>query len=342
MKFSWKRSTFTLFTGLLITGCASNSRQATPKPLLMGARGGIVPQPFEEPKIPNITEEQTPIMGADFIDPVAPIDPDMPVVVEPVEVIEPVAQVDETPVQNNADLEKYTVVKGDSLSRIAYKYKGFSYFELAKANGMAVTKPLKIGQVLVIPAQGVKKQNVKPASKKTTTKGVSKKSTSKKTTKTASIKSIPDNGKYVVKSGDSLWLIAHRYGISTKEIKRLNNLKSEMLHIGNVLILKGDPKAVVKPLTAEKKSVNNEVKPLTPLAPEAVVEKVKPVADVVLVEELNSTTFVEDVIIDENNKDIKSIAEMFNASLKDIQAQNKGVDLNNLKIGQVIKVPLDN
>jgi len=338
MKFSWKKSTFTLFTGLLITGCAT-SRQDSPKPLLMGARGGVVPQPYEEPKAPKVIEKQTPIIGGAFIDPVAPIEPVVPVVVEPIAPIEPVAPVKKSPAQNKANLEKYTVVKGDSLSRIAYKYKGFSYFELAKVNGIDVKKPLKVGQVLVIPAKGVKKKLGQSTPKKTTKKTTHKK---KSTSRTSSKKPIPSNGKYVVKSGDSLWLIAHRYGVSTKTIKSLNNLKSETLHIGNVLILKGDAKAEVKPAVAEKKAVKNEVKPLTPLTPEVAVEKVEPVAEVAPVEEIDNSVFVEEVTIDENNKDIKSIADMFNTSIEAIRAQNKGVDLNNLKIGQIIKVPLDN
>ncbi len=47
----------------------------------------------------------------------------------------------------------------------------------------------------------------------------------------------PETGtiEYVVKSGDSLWLIAQRYQTTVDAIKRLNGLTSDMLRIGQVL-----------------------------------------------------------------------------------------------------------
>ena len=40
---------------------------------------------------------------------------------------------------------------------------------------------------------------------------------------------------HVVRSGDSLWIIAKRYGTTTKKIQELNNLSTTKLHIGQVL-----------------------------------------------------------------------------------------------------------
>ena len=42
---------------------------------------------------------------------------------------------------------------------------------------------------------------------------------------------------YIVKSGDSLWSIAKKVGLSVDEIKRLNNLASNLLKVGQVLKL---------------------------------------------------------------------------------------------------------
>ncbi len=40
---------------------------------------------------------------------------------------------------------------------------------------------------------------------------------------------------YVVKSGDSLYSIATKYGISVNELKNYNNLNNNILQIGQVL-----------------------------------------------------------------------------------------------------------
>lgn len=46
-----------------------------------------------------------------------------------------------------------------------------------------------------------------------------------------------DNQYYVVKSGDSLYKIANRYGTTVDELKRINNLTSNLLSIGQRLII---------------------------------------------------------------------------------------------------------
>lgn len=42
---------------------------------------------------------------------------------------------------------------------------------------------------------------------------------------------------YVIKSGDSLWQIAHNHKTSVDELKRLNNLNSELLQAGDKIII---------------------------------------------------------------------------------------------------------
>lgn len=96
----------------------------------------------------------------------------------------------------------YTVQKGDSLWAIANKY-GTTVDNLKKANNLS-NNNLAIGQTLIIPSTNVPSQN---------------------------------EITYVVKKGDSLWLIANKYDTTVEKIKSTNNLSSNNLSIGQVLVI---------------------------------------------------------------------------------------------------------
>jgi membrane-bound lytic murein transglycosylase D len=40
------------------------------------------------------------------------------------------------------------------------------------------------------------------------------------------------NGKYQIKKGDSLWLIAKKFNTDTKTLMRINKLRTSRLHVG--------------------------------------------------------------------------------------------------------------
>lgn len=98
----------------------------------------------------------------------------------------------------------YVVQKGDSLWSISSKL-GVSVSDIKKSNNLS-SNNLSIGQVLIIPSK-----------------------------KSDDEESKVDENVYVVKKGDSLWLIAKNYNTSVDEIKRLNNLSSNTLSIGKKL-----------------------------------------------------------------------------------------------------------
>ncbi len=105
----------------------------------------------------------------------------------------------------------YTVKSGDSLWKIANSY-GVSVDKIKSANNLK-SDVLSIGQKLLIPVSDISVEETP----KEPTSGVS----------------------YVVVSGDNLYSIANKYGVSVDDIKKLNNLSSNVLQIGQVLKIPG-------------------------------------------------------------------------------------------------------
>lgn len=148
--------------------------------------------------------------------------------------------------------EIYTVKKGDSLWKIANKYN--TTVEKLKSVNNLKTNTLSVGQKLVIPSISVSPE---VSDTYIVQKGDSLWSIANKFNMTVSelknlnnltnnllsigqvlkIKDSSNNGKttYTVQKGDSLWVIANKYGITTEELKSYNNLTSNLLSIGQVL-----------------------------------------------------------------------------------------------------------
>ena len=117
-----------------------------------------------------------------------------------------IGQVLKLPSDKVSDIEKeentisYTVQKGDSLYSIARKYS--TTIDKIKDLNNLTTNLLSIGQVLLIPTD-----------------------TNLETT-------------YTVQKGDSLYSIAKKYDTTVDRLKQLNNLKSNLLSIGQILIVR--------------------------------------------------------------------------------------------------------
>ena len=93
----------------------------------------------------------------------------------------------------------YTVKSGDSLYSIARKFNT-TVNELKKINNLT-SNLLSIGQKLIIPNNN------------------------------------DNNNTYTIKSGDSLYAIARKFNTSVDELKKINNLTSNLLSIGQKLII---------------------------------------------------------------------------------------------------------
>lgn len=93
----------------------------------------------------------------------------------------------------------YTVKKGDSLWKISREYD-ITIPELTEINNLIDLK-LQVDQKLLVPKKEI------------------------------------NNNTYIVQKGDSLWSIAKRYNLTVDELKEKNNLTSNLLTIGQELIV---------------------------------------------------------------------------------------------------------
>ena len=150
----------------------------------------------------------------------------------------------------------YVVQKGDSLYSIANKL-GTTVSELKKENNLT-TNTLQIGEVLRIPTKEIYEgeENVyivqkgdtlySIAAANNTTVDELKKANNLTSNilSTGQLLKIPSallpESTYIVKKGDSLYSIANKYNTTIDELKRINNLTSNILSIGQVLKLPSD------------------------------------------------------------------------------------------------------
>ncbi len=124
--------------------------------------------------------------------------------------IELTARVDEIPKWTPPEKEYvyHRVRWGESVSTIAAKY-GASVNSIVLANRLRSKNRIRAGQRLKIPLSGSGGR--------------------------AHVDDLLPGGKYRVRKGDSLWLIAKRFGTNTGALLRENNLRSTILYVGQVL-----------------------------------------------------------------------------------------------------------
>ena len=159
-------------------------------------------------------------------------------------------------------------------------------------------------------------------------------------------KYVPVSGSnyYVVKKGDSLWSIARANGLTVDELKSLNNLSSNVLHVGDTLLISSadstgddgnDNYYVVDSgdtlwSIARKYNLSvNELKALNNLG-----GNVLSVGQRLIVGKESSNDYVVSA-----GDTLWAIARKFNVSVDDIKALNN-LSSNNLSIGMILKIPL--
>lgn len=220
----------------------------------------------------------------------------------------------------------YTVKKGDTLYGISNQF-GVNVNDLANLNNVDATK-LQIGQVLTIPgSSGTNPNNM---------------------------------FMYTVKKGDSLYKIAKIYNTTVNEIKKINNLKTDNLSIGQILRI---PEMYTKEENMFLPSyVNYEVKrgdtlygiarkynidPNIIMKDNGLSDNILQIGQILRIrvepgtEEMIEECFGEDFNIEDNSTiyivkkgdSLYSIARKFNTSVNSIQKKNN-LKTNVLSIGQ--------
>ena len=171
-----------------------------------------------------------------------PLDDVPPVSVEPVapaQPTQPPAAVVPAPLPPVQMTTPYVIKKGDTVSGISYRY-GLRWQDVVGVNPGITPNRLRIGQVIQLPGQIDLKRPVRMAPK-AKVQPAKHYTPAKKT-----VSSAPVSGKsltYTVKSGDSLSVIGHRYGVKVATLKKINNLKSDRIYVGQKLKINGAAKS---------------------------------------------------------------------------------------------------
>lgn len=149
----------------------------------------------------------------------------------------------------------HTVVSGESLSKIARKYN-VSLADLQAWNNGIKPENLKIGQVLKVASAATANKEEKVKEEKIADNQ-----------KEEQENSGAEPGKHIVFKGETLSSIAQKEGTSIEEIRKLNQLKSDQLSLGQILLipanaLKSNSSDAGSPVTTQKKEQAVEIKPV--------------------------------------------------------------------------------
>jgi len=132
------------------------------------------------------------------------------------------------PTQRPPTYKTYVARKGDTLPRIARKY-GVSVSSLAAANSLSTRSKVARGQEIMVPE---KVAAAKTSKAKTPAKAKAPKT---QTAQVSAKKMEPGATSYRVKSGDTLYQIALRHGVSVAEILAINSLGGGAIKPGDKL-----------------------------------------------------------------------------------------------------------
>lgn len=262
----------------------SSFNTGAPEPVFVGAANNTQPNDYspasrsaplrpEEPATPQI------VGVLDYTPPPA----------EPVKDEESMTIVADEPVSKT-----YTVSPGDSLWAISKDFS-VSIDSIREANSLT-SNVLKVGQILIIPGSSRELSVSAPP----------------RESRSPSVSQDIEGKEYVVMPRDTLSGIAQKTGVSVKDIRSLNNLKGDLIRVGDVLVL---PASVDMPMV----DTPQESAPAEPAT-----SGVTPVSGVYHVVESGENPTI--------------IARKYGLSVKELMQKNGNFDPRSLKVGQRLLV----
>ena len=151
-----------------------------------------------------------------------------------------------------------------------------------------------------------------------------------------------DSKYYTVKSGDTLWSISKKYGITVDELKQINNLSSNLLSVGQNLIIptmdvnettytvkKGD---TLYTLANKFNTSVDNLKSINNLTTDSLS-----IGQILKIPANNMEDSNNSYIV-KSGDTLYSIAKQYNISVSDLKQIN-GLTSDILSIGQVLKIP---
>ncbi len=256
-----------------------------------------------------------------------PVDVDSAVAVQPVQPAGPVT----TP---------YSVVKGDTLMVIAAQYD-LRWQDVVAVNPGINPNRLRIGQVVQLPGQ---------------VDVTLKKAVSRASARSANPVASEGTITHKVQKGESLSVIARRYGVKVVDLKQANNLTSDMIRIGQTLKIVNPTRAsgagaTPTPAAVKAPAVVAPVKAVTPAAADTPVTPVKSVppkpaptleaaddAASAVVTPAAATPQSFRLYTVKENEDLYAVAIRWGVSPNEIKTLNN-LTGNDLEPGKTIKIP---
>ncbi|MFY8330303.1 LysM peptidoglycan-binding domain-containing protein [Vagococcus carniphilus] len=193
------------------------------------------------------------------------------------------------PKPSTSNSQTHTVKRGDTLYGIGLQY-GVSVAQIKSWNNLS-NDMIYVNQKLVV--KGGNKGG-----------GSTAKPTPKPSTKPSTQTTTQSSSSYTVKRGDTLYGISLRYGVSVNELKQWNNLKSDMIYVGQQLAING------------KKAANHTATPVKKTSNQS-----------------QSSTYTV-----KRGDSLYQISLKYNVSVSDLKQAN-GLSSDLIYVGQTLKIP---